>query len=77
MNHFNARKNLGKWLKAKREHAGLTQAQVAELTGHHTSFVSRYESGQRLELMEFLKIVALLNAEPTEAIKVCFEDRSP
>ena len=74
MNNFKDHKKIGKWLKGKREIAGLTKAQLAKLTGLHQSFVGRYEAGQRLDIIQFTKIALALNAEPGEVIEACIEE---
>ena len=72
MNQIEEHAKVARWLRNKREEAGLTQAQLAKLIGHHTSFVGRYEAGHRLEIVQFFKIVSALNAKPDEAFASCF-----
>ena len=48
-----------------RKDAGLTQQQVADKLGRPQSFVAKYENGERrLDVVEFLEIAKLLDAEP-------------
>jgi transcriptional regulator with XRE-family HTH domain len=56
-------------LIAKREEAGLTQTELANLLGEYQSFVARLESGQRrVDVVEFLDIARALNFSPTKAV---------
>jgi hypothetical protein len=61
-------RRLGNWLKCKRKDARLSCAQVAKLIGQNEVFVTRYEAGGRLGLLEFEKIIDVLGAEPEEVI---------
>jgi transcriptional regulator with XRE-family HTH domain len=55
---------------AKREAAGLTQAQLAEKLGEYQSFVARLESGQRrIDVIEFIEISRVLNFDSAKALK--------
>ena len=48
-----------------RKDAGLTQQQVADKLGRPQSFVAKYEIGERrLDVVEFLEIANLLDADP-------------
>ncbi|MCH8188589.1 MAG: helix-turn-helix transcriptional regulator [Proteobacteria bacterium] len=48
-----------------RKDAGLTQQQVADKLGRPQSFVAKYENGERrLDVVEFLEIANLLDADP-------------
>jgi len=69
----NNHKRIGQWLKAKRESAGLTQAQLASRIGRHKSFIGRYEAGGRLGIVPFIKISIILKASTDEAIRVFTE----
>lgn len=57
------------WLINERKAANLTQLEVATLLGKPQSFVSKYENGdRRLDVVEFLQVVAVLGANPTQII---------
>jgi ribosome-binding protein aMBF1 (putative translation factor) len=57
-------------LIAKREAAGMTQAQLAERLGEYQSFVARLESGQRrCDVVEFIELAQILGFDPSEAIR--------
>ena len=63
-------KALVDFLIAKREAAGMTQAELAEKMVEYQSLIARLESGQRrIDLVEFLEIAAILGFDPTKAIK--------
>ena len=56
-------------LIAKREAAGLTQADLATQLGEYQSFVARLESGQRrVDVVEFLELSDALGFDPVKAI---------
>jgi len=61
-------------LIAKREAAGITQAQLAEALGEYQSFVARLESGQRrvdvIELIELANILGFDAAALVTALKI-------
>ena len=73
MNNIKEHKKIGEWLKKKRELAGLSKAKLASLSGHHKSFVDRYEAGQRLDIIQFTKIALALSAKPSEVMESCIE----
>jgi transcriptional regulator with XRE-family HTH domain len=53
-----------------REKAGLYQAEVAKRLGKPQSFVSKYESGERrLDVIEFIAVVAALGADPVAFLR--------
>lgn len=53
------------WLIEARKDSGLTQQQVADKLGRPQSFVAKYENGERrLDVVEFLVIANLLDADP-------------
>ena len=57
-------------LIAKREAAGLTQAELAEALGEYQSFVSRLESGQRrVDVIEFLQLSKILKFDAAKLLK--------
>ncbi len=57
------------WLIQARKDAGLTQQQVADKLDRPQSFVAKYEgSERRLDVVEFLEIANLLDADPHNII---------
>jgi transcriptional regulator with XRE-family HTH domain len=72
-------KTLIAMLIAKREAAGLTQAQLAEALGEYQSFVARLESGQRrvdvIELIELARILGFDAAQAVTAVEQIAEKR--
>ncbi len=53
-----------------RGQAGLTQQQLAAKLGKSQSFVAKYETGERrLDVIEFLAIVAALGADPHKILE--------
>jgi transcriptional regulator with XRE-family HTH domain len=64
-------------LIAKREAAGMTQAQLAERLCEYQSFVARLESGQRrVDVVEFLELAAILGFDAAGALKEIATDNS-
>lgn len=64
-------KALVKFLIAKREAMGITQADLANQMGEYQSFVARLESGQRrIDVVEFLELAGVLRFDPSSAIKL-------
>ena len=58
-------------LIAKREAAGMTQAELAGKLGEYQSFVARMESGQRrIDVVQFLDIALILSFDAAKEIKV-------
>jgi transcriptional regulator with XRE-family HTH domain len=58
-------KFVGATLALARQEAGLTQTQLAKRLRKPQSFVSNYERGQRrLDILELLRVVEALKAEP-------------
>lgn len=58
-------------LVAKREAAGMTQADLAKELGEYQSFVARLESGQRrVDVVELMKIAEVLGFDPAKMIGV-------
>jgi transcriptional regulator with XRE-family HTH domain len=59
---------------AARRKAGLTQLALAERLRRPQSFVSKYERGERrLDVVEFLEVAAVLDADPHELIRELLE----
>jgi transcriptional regulator with XRE-family HTH domain len=57
-------------LVAARDKAGLTQIQLAERLGKPQSFVSKYETGERLlDVIEFIWIARKLDFDPARAVR--------
>jgi transcriptional regulator with XRE-family HTH domain len=57
-------------LVAKREEAGLSQAELAERLGEYQSLVARLESGQRrVDVVEFIQLAQMLQFDPSKVIK--------
>ena len=57
-------------LKDARLQANLTQTQLAQKLNVPQSFVSKYEHNKRkLDVLEFIKIVQILNQHPTKFIQ--------
>jgi len=75
INNSEAHRRLGNWLKGKRIAAEMSQSQLADLIGRHKSFIGKYEAGQRLEVMEFIRIAKALDADGREALNLVEDDR--
>lgn len=59
-------------LRDQRINAGLRQEDLAERLGTHQSFVSKYESGERmLTFVETINISKALNLDPGLLLKEC------
>ncbi len=56
-------------LTEARMKAGLTQCDLADRLGVDQSFVSKYEGcNRRLDVIEFLRIIAAIGSDPTDVI---------
>lgn len=56
-------------LAKARQNAGVSQRELARRLGSDQSFVSKYEAGRRrLDVVEFLRIVAALGADYRDVI---------
>ncbi len=62
-------KRLSQLLRAARKKAGLRQVDLAKRLGTHSSYVSKYESGERqLDFIEFIEIAEALKLDPAEVL---------
>lgn len=69
---------VGECLAAVRSRAGITQRELAARLAKPQSFVSAYENGQRrLDVMEFLRVVEVLGADPITLLAKIIERRPP
>ena len=67
---------VGKNLAEVRERANMTQVELAKRLGKPQSFVSAYEQGQRrVDLLEFLRIIDALRADPRQVFATIVERR--
>ena len=57
-------------LRKFRENAGLTQAQLAEMSGISLRSVVRYEHGQNVNIGKLLKLAAALNSTPNDLLGI-------
>ncbi len=56
-------------LAMARQHAGLTQSDLAEKLGRRQQFVSKYESGERrLDMVEFVDIARALGLDAAKLV---------
>jgi transcriptional regulator with XRE-family HTH domain len=63
-------RHLRRLLRDKRQSRGLTQASLATLLGKPQSFVSKYESGERLlSFAETISICLALDFDPRSLLK--------
>ena len=61
---------LAKMLGDLRKQKGMLQQDVADQLNRPQAFVSKYESGvRRLDMVEFLDVVAVLGADPIQLLK--------
>jgi len=68
--HTDEHRRLVEALAQVRRNAGVSQYELADRLNVDQTYVSKYESGRRrLDVVEFMRIVAALNAEPTAIIK--------
>ena len=65
-------------LAAYRRKKQVTQTQLAKRLGRPQSFVSKYENGQRrLDLVEFLDVMAALEMSPCDFIEALLTEEDP
>ncbi|WP_339798129.1 helix-turn-helix transcriptional regulator [uncultured Hyphomonas sp.] len=65
-----AHRKLVQELRTARREAGLSQQQVAELLGVPQSYVAKIELGERrIDVIEFLKLVAAMDASWFEILR--------
>ena len=68
---------VGECLAAVRSRARVTQRELAARLGKPQSFVSAYENGQRrLDVLEFLRVVEVLDADPLTVLAVIIKKLS-
>jgi transcriptional regulator with XRE-family HTH domain len=68
--HTERHKKFCQLLKARRKAAGLTQTAVAERLGKPSSYVAKYELGdRRLDVLEFLDVAAAIGFDPRAFIR--------
>jgi transcriptional regulator with XRE-family HTH domain len=57
-----------------REHAHLTQQQLAKRLGKHQSFVAKYEGGERrVDVLEFLTITRAIGVDPIRLLRTLMQ----
>lgn len=67
--HTDEHRRLMTALADARRDAKVTQYELAERLGVDQSYVSKYESGRRrLDVIEFMRIIAALEADPSELL---------
>ena len=62
------RLKLRQLLVAARNAKGLNQTQLAERLGRRQNFVSAYETGRRIEVVELIQIAEALGLDPKAVI---------
>ncbi|RYG87856.1 MAG: XRE family transcriptional regulator [Alphaproteobacteria bacterium] len=63
-------------LAAARENAGLTQEELGRRLGVDQTYVSKYETGRRrIDVVEFMRIVAAVQANPTDLLSKVWPSR--
>tara|TARA_Y100001970_G_scaffold152213_1_gene186412 strand:- start:13469 stop:13729 length:261 start_codon:yes stop_codon:yes gene_type:complete len=59
------------WLKTKRESQSLSLREVSEKWGRHHSILGKIEQSRRkIELIEFIELCQIINADPEEGLKI-------
>jgi transcriptional regulator with XRE-family HTH domain len=75
--HTKEYKSLIDWLTSKRQLAGMSQQQLADLLEKPQSYVSKYENGdRRLDFLEVLDICFVIKADPTSLINSYMERKN-
>lgn len=68
--HSKRQERLQALLVEARKSAGLTQVELAKRLRRSQSFVTKYERGERrLDVVEFLAVIAALRADPHKIIE--------
>ncbi len=69
-------KQIGSWLKAKRNEKGYSTYYVAEKLGKSKSIIAYWENGQRvIDASDFIDYCKLLNANPVEIMNELFNTK--
>ena len=59
------------WLKTQRESQSLSLREVSEKWGRHHSILGKIEQSRRkIELIEFIELCQIINADPEEGLKI-------
>lgn len=67
--HSSEQRRLRALLVEAREHAGLTQAEVARRLRRPQSFVAKYEGNERrIDVVEFIQIARALGVDPRDLL---------
>lgn len=73
--HTDEHRRLVEALAEARRRAGITQYELADRLQVDQSYVSKYESGRRrLDVVEFMRIVAAIGADPTQIVKMVWPE---
>jgi len=65
----NAHQVIGRWLRDKREKAGLSRSRLGAKIRRSPAYIARYESGRPLPLPTFITAAKALGAYPHEIIE--------
>lgn len=73
--HTDEHRRLVEALAEARRRAGITQYELADRLQVDQSYVSKYESGRRrIDVVEFMRIVAAIGANPTQIVKMVWPE---